>query len=165
MAKTALPRQPRVLGGRKTIGIVASLYNDRFVDAMIEAAKAEINTVAPTTVVPLYRVPGAYEIPVTAEFIAQRAKVDVIMALGVVIRGDTGHADLVANSVATSLQEIAARHLTPVINEVLLLDDEDQAEERCFGTRMNRGTEAARAALSMAELFNKLNITYPPAKG
>jgi len=161
MSNATLPRLPRVLGAKKTFAIIGSLYNEDYVNAMIEAAQTEIQLLTPTTATPIYRVPGAYEIPVCAEFVTRRTKADVIIALGVVIRGQTGHADIVANSVADSLQDISRQHLTPIINEVLLLNNEEQARERCYGTRMNRGTEAARAAASMAELFDKLESAFP----
>lgn len=164
MSKASLPPQPRVIGGRKTLAIVASLYNEDFVNAMVDAARAEIDLLLPGAIVPLYRVPGAFEIPVCAQFVVERANVDVIVALGVIIRGETGHADLIAGTVAKSLQDLARETLVPVVNEVLLLDSEDQARERCFGTRMNRGTEAARVAVGMAELMQKLETTYPRGK-
>ena len=56
---------------------------------------------------------------------------------------------------------MSVRHLTPIINMVLLVNDEDQARARVFGDQMNRGVEAARAALNMAELFSKLHTAYP----
>ena len=80
------------------------------------------------------------------------------------IRGATGHADLITASVAQELQQMSTRHLTPVINMVLLVNSEQEARERCFGDRMNRGVEAARAALNMAELFTKLHTVYPTPK-
>jgi len=78
-----------------------------------------------------------------------------------VIRGETGHADLITQSVSDKLQEMAVRHLTPIINMVLLVNNEADAQARVFGDQMNRGVEAARAALNMAELFSKLHTAYP----
>jgi 6,7-dimethyl-8-ribityllumazine synthase len=82
----------------------------------------------------------------------------------VVIQGETGHANIITSSVASELQKMATRHLTPVINMVLHVNNEQEARERCFGDRMNRGVEAARAALNMAELFTKLHTAYPTPK-
>ncbi|MCB1096492.1 MAG: 6,7-dimethyl-8-ribityllumazine synthase [Verrucomicrobiales bacterium] len=156
-----VPRKPRVIGPRSTFAIVASMYNQNFVGGLLEAAKNEILGIMPNASVPLYRVPGAYEIPVCCEYIIQYTKADVIIALGVIMRGETAHADLVARTVTDSLQNIACRRLVPIINEVLLLDDEQQAYERCMGQEINRGAEAARAALNMAELWQKLHTAYP----
>lgn len=160
MSNAVLQPKPRLIGTRRTLAIVASTYNESYVNALVEAARAELHHLLPQGTMPVYRVPGAYEIPVCAEYVAQRATPDVIIALGVIIRGKTGHADLIATSVANSLQDVARAHLIPVINEVLLVDNEEQARERCIGKRINRGVEAARAAANMAELFHKLNVAY-----
>jgi 6,7-dimethyl-8-ribityllumazine synthase len=162
MSAVSLPRRPRSIGPRRTIAVVASLYNENFVSGLIEATNQELIRIFPSAAVPLYRVPGAFEIPVCAEYIAQNTKVDAIIALGVVIQGETSHAELVTNSVTDALQQIAVRHLIPVINEVLLLDNEEQAEIRCLNPDYNRGIEAARAAINMSELFAKLNTVIPP---
>ena len=64
------------------------------------------------------------------------------------------HADLVATCVTNSLQQLALEYKTPVIHEVILVEDEAQAHVRCLGEEMNRGVEAARAAASMVEVFS-----------
>lgn len=161
MASQTLPRKPRLIGPRKTFAIVASMYNEVLMNGLLESTKAELLGIMPTASVPLYRVPGAYEIPVCAEYVLQYTNADVIIALGVVIRGETGHADLITQSVSDELQRMSTRHLTPVINMVLLVNTEDEARVRVFGDQMNRGVEAARAALNMAELFTKLHTAYP----
>ncbi len=162
MSTSSLPRKPRVIGVKKTFAIVASLYNEPFVNALVEATRNEIQQIMPTASMPLYRVPGAGEIPVCAEYVVQHANADVVVALGVIIKGQTDHADLIALGVANALQEMACRNLIPIINEVLLVENEMQAKERCFGVQLNRGIEAARAATTMAELFQKLDTTYTP---
>ena len=163
MAGSSLRRRPRLIGPRKTVAIIASTYHEQYVASMVEHARDELLATMPNASVPLYRVPGAFEIPVCASYVATHTNVDVIIALGVVIRGETEHADLVSTAVFSALQDISIEQHVPVINEVLLLDDEEQAEERCMGEEMNRGTEAGQAAVSMAELFIKLRETYPDA--
>jgi 6,7-dimethyl-8-ribityllumazine synthase len=161
MASQTLPRKPRLIGPRKTFAIVASMYNEPLMNGLLESTKAELLGLMPGASVPLYRVPGAWEIPVCAEYVLQYTNADVIIALGIVVRGETGHADLITQSVSDKLQEMTVRHLTPIINMVLLVNDESQARARVFGDQMNRGVEAARAALNMAELFTKLHTAYP----
>lgn len=161
MASQTLPRKPRLIGPRKTFAIVASMYNEPLMNGLLESTKAELLGLMPAASVPLYRVPGAWEIPVCAEYVKQYTGADVIICLGVVIRGETGHADLITQSVSDKLQEMAVRHLTPIINMVLLVNSEAEARARVFGDQMNRGVEAARAALNMAELFSKLHTAYP----
>ncbi len=161
MSAASLPRRPRSICPRRTIAIVASLYNEDFVNGLIEAANEELVRIFPNAAVPLYRVPGAFEIPVCAHHVLKHTEVDALIALGVVIRGETGHADLICRSVTDSLQELATTSLLPVIHEVLLVDNEEQARVRCLDPEYNRGIEAARAAVNMAELFSRLNASTP----
>ena len=79
-----------------------------------------------------------------------------VIALGAIIKGETDHADLVGSSVTTSLQNLALANNIPIIHEVLLTENREQAVERCQGAK-NRGLEAAKAAVTMAELFSSLN--------
>lgn len=161
MSDKTITRRPRLIGPRRTFAIVASTFNEDLVQGLIDSCRNELVALMPNSSIPLYRVPGAFEIPVCTEYVINHTGADVIIALGVVIQGETAHADIIARTVATQLAEIAVRHEQPVINEVLLLQDEAQARERCFGTEINRGVEAARAALSMADLFQKLHAAYP----
>ncbi len=156
-----LPRRPRLVGPRKTFAIVASSYNEDYVNGLLEHMKAELLGIMPSASIPLYHVPGAWEIPVTTEYVLEYTSPDIIIAVGVIIQGDTAHADLIATAVSQKLMEQSTRFLTPVINCVLSMRDEKQAQERCLGEELNRGTECARAALSMAELFQKLHTAYP----
>ena len=162
MSVATLPRQPRSIGQRRTIAIVASLYNENYVNALVEATNQELLRIIPNAAIPLYRVPGAFEIPICAEFLMQNTEIDALIALGVVIRGETAHADLVTTSVTNSLQNMSTAHLIPIINEVLLLDNEEQARVRCLSEDYNRGIEAARAAVNICELFSKLYLAHPP---
>ena len=84
---------------------------------------------------------------------------DAVIALGVIIKGATSHADLVASSTTRSLQDLSLDYQTPLIHEVLLTENREQAQQRCQGDK-NRGIEAARAAITMAELFAQLQEAY-----
>jgi 6,7-dimethyl-8-ribityllumazine synthase len=84
-----------------------------------------------------------------------------VIALGLIIRGSTQHADLVATCVTDALQQLAVQSLRPIIHEVLLVDDEKQAYARCIGAQLNRGREAARAAASMMDVFLDLDRSMP----
>lgn len=143
------------IGGRGGhFAIVASSYNARYVDAMVRAAKAEIIRAGGT--VQIIRVPGAYEIPVAAARLA-RAKIFYgIVCLGVILRGATTHAQHIGEAVSNALMQIQIQHEVPVIHEVLLLENEQQARERCLGRTHNRGTEAAQTALEMARVMSSL---------
>lgn len=158
---TALPPKPRVIGPRVRVCIVAAKYNEQFTDALVDNAVEEIGELMPTTRIDLVRVPGAFEIPVAAEAVIQRQRPACLIALGVILKGATAHADLVARSVTDSLQQMAVRHTLPVVNEVLLLEDEKQAYARCIAAKLNRGREAARAAAAMVDVFHELDRTMP----
>jgi 6,7-dimethyl-8-ribityllumazine synthase len=164
MSAVSLPRRPRSIGARRTIAIIASLYNEEYVSGLIEAANDELIRISPNAAVPLYRVPGAFEIPVCAEYVARKTQVDAIIALGVVIRGETSHADLIGTSVTNALQNLATSTLIPIIHEVILCASEEQARIRCLDPEYNRGIEAARAAVNMSELFARLNTVNATAK-
>jgi 6,7-dimethyl-8-ribityllumazine synthase len=134
--------------------IVASTYNARYVDAMLRAAKAEIHRAGGT--VQVVRVPGAYEIPVVAARVAHSQEVSAVICLGVILRGATTHAQHIGEAVSNALALIQIRHEVPVIHEVLLLENEQQAKERCLSRTHNRGTEAAQTALEMTRVMRSL---------
>jgi len=138
------------------IAIVASTYNASFVDLLVEEAQHEILQRAPKTVFHITRVPGAFEIPLGVQVVAERHRPDAILALGVLIQGETRHAELVANAITHHLLHLSLHHKMPIIHEVLLVENSVQATERCSRDRLNRGAEAARTALSMIDLISNL---------
>lgn len=158
---SALPPRPRIIGPKVRICIVASKYNEQFTDALVENAVEELSELVPQGRIDLIRVPGAFEIPVTVANVLDRDAPACVIALGLIIRGSTDHADLVAKSVTDSLQTLAIQYKRPVIHEVLLVADEKQAYARCIGAKLNRGREAARAAASMIDIFQELERSMP----
>ena len=152
MLKPVKTKSMRATGG--TFAIVASKYNTRFVDAMLRAAKAEILRAGGQ--VQIVRVPGAYEIPVVAAKLARAQNFSAILCLGVILRGATTHAQHIGEAVSNALVQIQIEHEVPVIHEVLLLENEQQAVERCLDKKHNRGTEAAQTALAMAAVMRNL---------
>ena len=153
-----LPRKPRVFNTKRSrLAIVASNYNERYADALVDSVIDELGDFLPQARVDLVRVPGAFEIPVAVRALLDLEQPTCVIALGVLIRGETRHADLVATSVCDTLQRMAVESRTPIINEVLLLDNEEQAKLRCLDEDRNRGIEAARAAAAMVEVFGELD--------
>lgn len=155
---SALPPKPRVLNSKlNKLAIVASKYNEVYTDALVNNVIDELGDYLPQARVDLIRVPGAFEIPVSVKALLELEEPVCVIALGVIIRGETAHADLVARCVTDALQQLALEYKTPIIHEVLLVEDEAQAHARCLGDQLNRGIEAARAAAAMVEVFSELD--------
>ena len=143
--------------------IVASEYNPEFVQALINNTCKELYQIDANSVIELFNVPGSFEIPVIAEMVASKLKFDVIITLGLIMQGRTKHAEFISQSVSQALQQIALKHGLPVIHEVLLVADEDEARDRCIGRELNRGVEAARAAFAMMRAKEKFK-TKPSSR-
>jgi 6,7-dimethyl-8-ribityllumazine synthase len=137
--------------------IVAGRYNQRFSDELVARANRALRTAgAKRADIAVFRVPGAFEVPVVVSRLAASGDYNAIIALGVIIRGETAHADLIGRAVTDALARIALRDGVPVIHEVLLLENEQQAYVRCLESKHNRGTEAALTAIEMAHLMREL---------
>lgn len=151
-ARTRARRQTR-----GSFAIVASNYNAQYVDTMLRAAKKTLRA-ARVDAVLIVRVPGAYEIPVVAARLARahEPKLSAIICLGVILRGATTHAQHIGEAVSQALATIQVQHEVPIIHEVLLLENHQQARERCLDAKHNRGIEAAQTALTMAEVMRSI---------
>jgi 6,7-dimethyl-8-ribityllumazine synthase len=148
-------------GAGKRFAIVASRFNSRVVEMLVSGAVDCLRRhgVAPGDIL-VVRVPGAWEIPQAAEELADppqdRPKLDALIALGVVIRGETPHFDYICSQCSRGLGAVSKKHRIPVGFGVLTCDTSQQAEERAGGKAGNKGWEAALAALEMADLFGRL---------
>jgi 6,7-dimethyl-8-ribityllumazine synthase len=134
------------------LGIVASRFNEPICAKLVDGARAEARKLkAECTVI---SVPGALEIPIALQWMAQSGRFDALVALGAVIRGDTYHFDVVANESARGVMDVMLECGVPVANGILTTDDEAQAE-----ARLEKGAEAVRVALEMARLKAKISET------
>jgi 6,7-dimethyl-8-ribityllumazine synthase len=132
------------------LGIVASRFNEAICGKLVDGARAEAQKLkAECTVI---SVPGALEIPLALQWMAQSGRFDALVALGAVIRGDTYHFDIVANESARGVTDVMLEYGVPVANGILTTDDEAQAE-----ARLEKGAEAVRVALEMARLKAKIS--------
>lgn len=158
---TELPQKvhSRIAEGRITI--VAARYNEKYTDALLQNCLDELAESAPEVAVEVVRVPGAFEVPM----MVKRAIVqpvsgetpDAVIAFGVILRGSTAHADLIGTAITNQLMSMSCESLVPVIHEVLLLNNEEQAFARCIASALNRGREAARAAIAMLNVLQEQN--------
>jgi 6,7-dimethyl-8-ribityllumazine synthase len=155
MSKSASPR-PSVLAGKPRFAIVASQFNGRYVEGLVDHATRELRALSPGALISVHHVPGAFEIPIVARELAIRQKPNAILAIGVILKGKTSHAKNLARSVTHALQQIALDQGVPVVHAVLAVDNEAQARERCLEKKINRGTEAARTAVQIAGVMENL---------
>jgi 6,7-dimethyl-8-ribityllumazine synthase len=152
----AIQVRPRAVAAKRRFVIVASRFNAEFVQGLVDHATNELRALAPAAQIDLQQVPGAFEIPIVVRELAAQKNADAILALGVILKGQTDHAENLARSVTDALQRIAIEHGVPVINTVLSVNSASEAQERCLGNEINRGIEAARAAIEISNVMWKL---------
>jgi 6,7-dimethyl-8-ribityllumazine synthase len=153
MLKKVTLKKINAKGGR--FAIVASEYNARYVNSMLRAARSTLQKAGAE--VRVIRVPGAFEIPVVAALLARQIPAwSALICLGVILRGETTHAEHIGDASTHFLARIAVETGVPVIHEVLLLENEAQAVKRCLSRDHNRGAEAAQTALTMSRVVQKL---------
>lgn len=139
------------------IAILASRFNDLVVSRLIDGARdALLRHGVEDADLCLIRVPGAFELPLTADKIAASGRYAAIVALGCVIRGDTAHFDYVAGGAANGLMQVALDHGLPVGFGVLTTDSMEQALDRAGGKSGNKGADAALAIIEQLNLLQQL---------
>ncbi|MBV8143093.1 MAG: 6,7-dimethyl-8-ribityllumazine synthase [Verrucomicrobia bacterium] len=141
------PTRPEVFHEAARFAIVASEYNRNYVDGLVRFATDELKTIAPQARISFARVPGSFEIPLAVQAVAKCQKPDAILAFGLLFDGETLHASLIASAVTQALLAISLKESVPVLHEILVAKTEEQATARCLSPEINRGTEAARAAI------------------
>lgn len=150
------PSDLNLRGAGLRVGIVAARFNAGLVDGLRVRARAVLIAagVREKDIVEV-RVPGSHEVPWAAQQLAAAKRFDCVLALGVLIGGDTNHHEMVGDSVSHALQQVAIGTGVPVINGVIVTNTMAQARARCVG-KIDRGAEFARAALEMATLRRNL---------
>ena len=147
------PRRRDLDGRGLRVAIVWSRFNEEVTSSLLKAAKRTLGELGvPEDKVACASVPGAFELPLIAQRFAASGSYDAVVALGAVIRGETGHYELVASSAASGIARVALDTGVPVIFGVLATDTMEQAQARAGGALGNRGEDAARAAVEMAML-------------
>jgi 6,7-dimethyl-8-ribityllumazine synthase len=130
----------------KRVGIVASRFNEDICARLLEGARAEAARQGVTDLT-IHRVPGALEIPRVLQWMAQSGRFDALVALGVVVRGETYHFEIVSNESARGVMDVALQFGIPVANGILTTNNDEQAY-----ARLDKGAEAVRVALELAAL-------------
>lgn len=145
---------PALDGRGLRVGIVRARFNAALTDRLAEACLAELAALGvEADEIVHVSVPGALEVPLALQAMAQRGEFDALVALGCVIRGETYHFELVCNESAAGVSRIALDHETPIANAILTVENEAQAWARAE----DKGRDAARVAVEMARLLEELS--------
>lgn len=138
------------------IGIVVSRFNDFITDRLLSAAQQTIRDAGVAADVIVLRVPGAFEIPIAAQRLAESARVDAVVCLGCVIRGETPHFEYIAAACAHGITAAAAATGVPMTFGVLTTNTEEEALARAGEGDANKGREAALAAIELLQTLQTL---------
>ena len=138
--------------------IVVSRFNEEITEGLLQGARERLAEASvPDDSVTIIHVPGAFEIPITAQRLGESGEYDAIVCLGCLIKGDTMHFEYIAEAASHGIMQAASATGVPMAFGVLTTVTEEQAVERSRSGTGNKGREAAAAALEMAELFRKLD--------
>lgn len=149
-------------GARRSVGIVVGRFNGNITSRLLDGALEALGEAGVARDrIDVMPVPGAFELPLGAMALAKTRRYACVIALGCVIRGDTPHFEYVAGEAASGLQLAGLETGVPVAFGLLTCDSRRQAEERAGGEKGNKGAEAARTALEMADALSRLRASVP----
>lgn len=163
--------QPKIHRGRLSaegfrFAIVASRWNDFLTSRLVDGALEALESIgAADDAVEVFRVPGAFELPLAALKAAQGGSFDAVIAIGVVIRGETPHFEYVAGQAAAGITNASLQTGVPIMFAVVTTDTVDQAIDRSGAKSGNKGYEAALAAVEVANLYRAMKGREKAAKG
>jgi len=144
----------KLVGSGKKFAIVFSRFNEFVGESLLKAAfDCLLKHGVIETNIDVVKVPGAFEIPATAERLASKKKYDAIICLGAIIKGATPHFDYVSSATSNGISQVSQKYSLPVIFGVLTTDTIEQAIERAGTKSGNKGWDSALAALEMSDLF------------
>ncbi|HUY86410.1 MAG TPA: 6,7-dimethyl-8-ribityllumazine synthase, partial [Acidimicrobiales bacterium] len=139
------------------VGIACARFNGDITMRLLDGAKEALDKCGvPSENITVVWVPGAFELPLAARYLAWTGAYDAVVCLGAVIRGDTGHYEFVATEAASGIQRVALDTGIPVAFGVLTTENRDQADQRAGGSMGNKGYEAAISALETADVLRGL---------
>lgn len=150
------PKAPVPQKAGLSLAIVASKFNPTFIQSLVEKTSAEVYAMEPDAVLDLHTVPGAFEIPLAVKLLAAQKRHQAIIALGVLLQGETEQARIISQCVTEALQRLALSYEIPILNGVIFAATEAQAQARCQGDEINRGVEVARAAIKVIRALQGL---------
>lgn len=143
----------RLDGKELVIGIVQARFNESITNALAGACRAELAALGVQEKnIDHHLVPGALEVPVALQAMAEKGNYDALVALGCIIRGETYHFELVANESAAGVTRVALDYQLPIANAILTTENTEQAVAR----QVDKGRDAARVAVEMANLLEDI---------
>lgn len=148
-----VPADERLRGRDLRLGIVQARFNEPVTEALAQACQQELLALGVRqTNITLVQVPGALEVPIALQAMAESAKFDALIALGCIIRGETYHFELVANESGQGVSRVALDYQLPIANAILTTENLEQAVAR----QSDKGRDAARVAVEMANLLEEI---------
>jgi 6,7-dimethyl-8-ribityllumazine synthase len=143
----------RMNGKKLKVGIVQARFNASVTDALAQACRGELVALGVAEKdIDLITVPGALEVPVALQALAEKATYDALVAIGCIIRGETYHFELVANESGAGVTRVSLDYQVPIANAILTTEDMAQAQAR----QVDKGRDAARVAIEMANLLESI---------
>jgi 6,7-dimethyl-8-ribityllumazine synthase len=143
----------RMNGKKLKVGIVQARFNASVTDALAHACRSELIALGVAEKdIELITVPGALEVPVALQALAEKATYDALVAIGCIIRGETYHFELVANESGAGVSRVSLDYQVPIANAILTTENMVQAQER----QVDKGRDAARVAIEMANLLESI---------
>ena len=144
---------PSTLSINSSYGIVYTSWNQEIVSSLLESTTKELLSLGVNkNNISVMEVPGAFEVPLASKSLA--SKVDAVIALGAIVKGDTPHFDFIASSCAQGIVQASLEENKPIIFGVLTTNNVEQALERSDANRENKGAEFARSAMQMIEALS-----------
>lgn len=156
-AQTLEPVVEKGLNGK--VGVIVGEFNSKLTESLLKACKKTLEEngleVGESDI---YRVPGAFEIPWMAQRLSVHHEYDVLITLGVVLKGDTYHFDMIANECTRGVMDVMLKYNVPIVFEVLACYTKEDAAKRCGNDEYNKGIEAAKAAIKMLEKVRGVKV-------
>jgi 6,7-dimethyl-8-ribityllumazine synthase len=139
--------------------IVVTRWNEAYTSRLLDGAQEALRECRATEdAVEVFKVPGAFELPLACLKAAESGRFDAVIALGLVLRGETPHFDFVAGEAARGITDASLITGVPVLFGVITADTEQQAEDRCGTRSTNKGYEAAIAAVEIVDLYRRMEL-------
>jgi 6,7-dimethyl-8-ribityllumazine synthase len=161
MSQEAPTFKPGEIPADARVAVVAARFNTRIVDELLTGCRRLLGESGISgDRLDVHRVPGAFELPVTAKALAATGRYSAIICLGCVVRGDTPHFDYVAGETARGVMQVAIETGLPVIFGVLTTNTEQQSWDRAGGSHGHTGERAAEAALEMIAVLRRIRAVY-----